>query len=106
MLEGVVDDGLEDQSVPHAGGASEVEHVDGAQGGVGVRQTTGGRVEEEENKEKVEVRVCVCVCMRQCILRVCVCVLPSSDSGHVDHPGHDLSSEGRSEEHTSELQSR
>lgn len=43
VLEGVVDDGFEDDSIPDLRGSSEVKHVDGPQGGMGVAQTAGGR---------------------------------------------------------------
>lgn len=42
MLEGVVDDGLEHQAVPHLRRAPEVEHLNGLQRRVGTAQPAGG----------------------------------------------------------------
>lgn len=52
VLEGVVDDGPQQQPVSHLGGPSEGEHVNGPQRGVSLAQAT----EEGERETNVDVK--------------------------------------------------
>lgn len=56
MLEGIIHDGLEHQTVPHLRWASEMEHLDGLECRVGMTEPAMGKSRGTEEKAGTALR--------------------------------------------------
>lgn len=56
VLEGIIHDGLEHQTVPHLRWASEMEHLDGLEGRVGMTEPATGKSRETREMARTALR--------------------------------------------------